>query len=166
MAEELSNLAHADEIPWSELTRGKFRFKRKLLGEKTGATKLGCSLYEVPSGASAWPAHFHYANEEAIYVIAGAGTLRLGEREVTLRAGDFVTFLPGPAHSHRLINTSDAPLTYLCFSTMIEPEVCIYPDSKKTAVGVGPRGKRVFAASFRLSSGVDYYQDESDASDR
>lgn len=30
-----------------------------------------------------------------------------------------------------MINTSDAPLRYLCFSTMVAPDVMVHPDSNK-----------------------------------
>jgi uncharacterized cupin superfamily protein len=80
-----------------------------------------------------------------------------------VRAGDYIAMPAGPAHPHRLINTSSAPLRYLCFSTSIDTEVCVYPDSKKVAVGIGPTGKKVFGAIYRRGTEVDYYEGEPDA---
>ena len=160
------NVVHEDDMSWSEATHGKFRYKRKLIGQEAGSARLGCSFYEVAPNSSAWPAHFHYANEEAIYILDGAGTLRLGDAEVPVRKGHFIALPSGAGHSHRLVNTSAAPLRYLCVSTMIEPDVVMYPDSKKVGVGVGPRGKRIYAGVFRLGSEVDYFTGEPDAGEK
>jgi len=71
---------------------------------------LGFSLYELPPGASAFPSNFHCANEEALYVLEGEGTLRLGDKEIALRKGHFVTLPPGVGNAHRLFNSFDKPL--------------------------------------------------------
>ena len=43
-----------------------------------------------------------------------------------------VVFTPtGPGTAHQIINTSDAPLTYLALSTKRSPDACYYPDSDK-----------------------------------
>ncbi|MGH7933462.1 MAG: cupin domain-containing protein [Candidatus Binataceae bacterium] len=164
-----TNVIHQDEQPWTGLVQGKgFRCRRKSFSGAAAAHKLGCSLFEVPPGASAFPYHYHCANEEAIYVLDGEGTLRLGEAEVALRKGHFVALPPGKQCAHRLVNSSDRPLLYLCFSTMEEPEVSIYPDSKKFGVMVGAapggaREKRTLSAAFKLASEVPYLEDEPDA---
>src|SRR5215204_3433434 len=113
-----SNVASEGDLGWSEQADGdKFGYRRKQLGSSAGGEKLGCSLYEVPPGRRAWPYHYHLANEEAIYVLEGSGTLRLGEREVALSRGDYVALLVGETGAHQVINTTEAPLRYLCFST-------------------------------------------------
>ena len=160
-------IIHEDEIDWMELTQGeRIGFKRKLLGQATGAEKLGCSLFEVAPGKRAWPFHYHFANEEALYILEGSGTLRIGSEEVAVRAGHFITFRSGAENAHQLINTASVPLRYLCFSTMIGPEVCGYPDSGKLGIiaGRAPGGSgRVSAMRkcFKEASEVDYYDGES-----
>src|SRR5581483_1201678 len=72
---------------------------------------------------------------------------------------------PAADAAHRLANTSDKPLRYLCFSTMIEPEVTVYPDSNKIGISVGaapggPREKRTLAKSLRADAEVDYWDGE------
>ena len=147
----LPNVVHLEEMKWIESSRGDgFAFKRKLLGKAAGGVQLGCSLMEVPPGKSAWPFHYHWVNEEAIYILDGAGILRFGDHRIDVRAGDYIAMPAGPSCPHRLINTSSAPMRYLCISTMLETEVCVYPDSKKVAAGVGPAGSKVFSAVYRL----------------
>jgi uncharacterized cupin superfamily protein len=160
------NVASTGGLKWPEQAHGeRFEFKRKSLGAATGGEKLGCSLYEVPPGKRAWPRHYHLANEEAIFVLEGRGTLRIGEKEVTISAGDYATLLVGEEGSHQTINTSDAPLRYLCFSTMVAPDVTVYPDSNKVSIfggsaPGGPKEKRTFNKFLKTDAEVGYYEGE------
>lgn len=65
--------------------------------------------------------------QQAIYVLNGEGTLRLGRKRVTAKQGDYFALLPGLEDSaHQMINTSSEPLRYLCFAIGREVEVCGY----------------------------------------
>jgi uncharacterized cupin superfamily protein len=164
-----ANVIHEDELQWIDTVQSpSFSSRRKKLSTAAGARMLGASIYELPVGTSAFPYHYHSANEELLYVLEGEGTLRLGDEKVPVRAGSFIAMPPGPAHAHRLYNSSNAPLRYLCVSTMITPEVVVYPDSHKVGVMVGsaPGGdpaQRTLAGVYKLNSGVSYYDGEPDA---
>lgn len=164
--EARNNVVNESSLPWAEAGHGaRFHCLRKQLSAAAGGQKLGCSLYELAPGKSAWPAHYHTANEEAIYILEGAGTLRLGAREIAVARGDYVALLPIAAAAHRLDNTSDKPMRYLCMSTMIEPEVTVYPDSNKIGIFAGaapggPKEKRTLAKSLRADAEVDYWEGE------
>jgi uncharacterized cupin superfamily protein len=154
------------DLEWGEHSHGeKFGYRRKQLSRAASGEKLGCSLYEVPPGRRAWPYHYHLANEEAIYVLKGSGTLRIGGEEILLSEGDYVA-LPAKAEgAHQLINSSEAVLRYLCFSTMVEPDVMVYPDSGKVgifggAAPGGPKGERTFSKFLRGDAEVGYYDSE------
>jgi uncharacterized cupin superfamily protein len=84
------------------VAREKFGYRRKQLSSAAGGEKLGCSLYEVLPGGKAWPYHYHLGKEEAIYVLIGSGTLRLGEREVALSRGDYVALPVEEAGAHQI----------------------------------------------------------------
>jgi uncharacterized cupin superfamily protein len=133
-----------------------FAFLRKRLGAAAGSQKLGVSWFEIQPGKKAFPLHYHLANEEALYVLEGEGVLRLGDEEHSLRAGDYLAFTPGPP-GHQLINRGTGPLRYLALSTMIEPEVAVYPDSKK--IGVLSRAQGL-ASVHKQETAVDYYEGE------
>ncbi|MGI8650736.1 MAG: cupin domain-containing protein [Rubrobacter sp.] len=154
------------DIKPSEVSHGeRFGYSRKSLSTATGGEKLGCSLYEVPPGKQAWPRHYHLANEEAIFVVEGSGTLMIGDEEFTVSKGDYATFLAGEARAHRLVNNSDAPLKYLCFSTMNVPDVMVYPDSGKVGLfgGAAPGGdkeKRTFSKFLSTKEEVGYFDGE------
>lgn len=159
------NVINVDEVDPIESDKGRFTFAARRLGSETGGVGLGCSHYEVPPGKTTFPAHWHGATEEAIFVIEGGATLRIGERSVELRAGDFAYLPVGPDHAHQLVNTGDAPLRYLCMSAGIHVDVVGYPDSDKVAALASPPGSRWsdrwLAKWFRAGDEVDYFEGES-----
>jgi len=160
---------NADDLSWTtpETENGKWR--RKQLGEAADGDALGCSLYELPAGERSWPYHYHTANEEALYVLAGEGTLRLDGEAHPLRPGEFAAFPADQSGAHRVVNDGDATLRYLVVSTMREPDVTVYPDSEKFGVYVGspPGGResRSLEGYYRTDDDVDYWEDEADGTD-
>jgi uncharacterized cupin superfamily protein len=128
-------VVNIDEVEGATRETGtKFGSTMRWLGQHTGGKAIGCTHYEVAPGRSAFPAHYHCANEEAIFVLEGTGSLRLGEAHIELRPGDYVTFPTGPEHPHRLTNTGAETLRYLCMSTRVATEIVGYPDSGKVGV--------------------------------
>jgi uncharacterized cupin superfamily protein len=164
-------VVNVEEAPLREEKRGGFEFRARRLGAAAGARSLGCSYFELPAGKTAFPFHFHSAIEEAIFVLEGRGTLRLGGAKVELRAGDYVAFLPGPDAPHALTSSSDGPMRYLCMSGPATPttmDIVAYPDSKKVAfaAGIDPvKGLRAGGWFMKLikddQPSVDYYEGES-----
>ncbi|HEY2743742.1 MAG TPA: cupin domain-containing protein, partial [Polyangia bacterium] len=133
-----SRVVNVDEVEPKPSEKGtRFGATRRHLGIATGATGLGCTHYEVPPGRTAFPHHFHCLNDEAIYILEGEGTLRLGDERIAVRPGDYVTIPPGPATAHQLENSGARPLRYLCFSTLKSADIVGYPDSKKLAAMAG-----------------------------
>jgi len=71
----------------------------------------------------------------------------------------------GESGAHQIINNSDKPLRYLCFSTMIEPDMMVYPDSDKIGLFAGsapggPKQNRTSSKFLRGEAEVDYYEGE------
>ncbi len=175
MSEPLPSIVNADQLSWvdtaeesraadpADRDRGRqFGSRAKRLARATHAAKLGCTLFELLPGKRSFPFHYHLANEEAIYILDGEATLRLGDREIAVRAGDYIALPVGPEHPHQLVNTSNAPLHYLCMSTMQYPEVAVYPDSHKVAFinpSGGPSPGR-FRQIQRLGESLPYYDGE------
>ena len=127
----------------------------------TAARKLGASVDTVAPGKRSCPYHLHHAEEEMFIILEGSGTLRVAGEMLPLQAGDVIFIPPGPEYPHQIINTSDAPLSYLSISTRESPELVEYPDSGKflaTAAVDGVRG----AVSFLQRSGpeLDYWEGE------
>ena len=67
--------------------------------------------------------------------------------------------------AHQLVNVSDTTLRYLCFSTMVEPDVMLYPGSGKIGVLVvaapgAPTEKRTLSKFLKEDAEVGYSEDE------
>ncbi len=156
------------EVPLRDAGHGKgFAAKLGRIGPLIGAKKLGCQLHIVPAGKKAFPRHAHHANEEMFYIVAGAGTCRIGADVFPVRAGDVIACPAGDGETaHQIINTSDDELRYLAFSTRLDPDVVECPDSGKFMVASmvpdegGLRAARV-SYVWRPGSGpVDYWDGE------
>jgi uncharacterized cupin superfamily protein len=160
------NVVNLSEIPQAERMAGsRMGAKFKRVAEVAGARALGCSWFEVPPGRVPMPRHYHCGNEEAIFVLEGRGTCRIGDATVEIRPGDWVSFPIGPAHAHQVENTGKEPLRYLTFSTMNNVDVVGYPDSKKVmAAAIEPGGRWAESPWMRLvfeeSSAVEYLKGE------
>jgi uncharacterized cupin superfamily protein len=155
-----------DTLDWEESDRGAAAWRRKRLAAATDDSELGCSLYEIPPGKRGWPYHYHTANAEAMYVLAGRGEVRGPDDErVELAAENYVALPAGPDGAHQVFNTGDEPLRYLAMSTMEEPEVLRYPDSDKVGVmaGAPPGGdgeERTVEGFYRSADAVGYWTGE------
>lgn len=165
-----AHVVNIDEAPPDEQSRGGFGFRRRRLGPEAAGRGLGCSHFELPPGKTSFPLHFHSAIEEAIFVLEGRGTARIGKDRVEVRSGDYVVFPAGPDTAHSLTNTGTEPLRYLCISgaaTPITMDIVGYPDSRKLAFasGVDPaKGFRAGAWVMKIIKEeqpiVGYYDDE------
>ncbi|RAW43977.1 cupin [Halorubrum sp. 48-1-W] len=171
-------LVNEADLEWTETDRGEARFERKQLSEAADGDAIGCSLYELQPGHRSWPYHYHTANEEAIYVLEGTGAIRLAETDDSgaddpgtddsgasdthdVSAGTYVALPADESGGHRVINDSEAPLRYLVISTMVEPDVTVYPDSGTFGVYVGSppggRGERSLEGYYAVDDTVDYW---------
>ena len=142
-------------------------FRRKELAAAVEGDDLGCSLYELPPGMRSWPYHYHTANEEALYVLAGEGLLVAADGEQPLRAGDYVALPADERGGHRIVNDGDEPLRYLMVSTMNEPDITVYPEMEKFGVYVGSppggREERTLEGYYRIDDDVPYWDGDASA---
>ena len=160
------SIVNETEVEWEDELQGEsFAYRRKALASAANGEKLGCSLYEVPPGKRPFPYHYHTANEEAIFVLSGNGTLKTqGEtREITV--GDYVVLPVGEPGARQIINATDEPLQYLCLSTMISPEIVGYPNSGKFGLfaGSAPFGspdRRTLTKYLPEDAETDYWDEE------
>lgn len=141
-------------------TKGRFDVKRARAAPLMGLSKLGCTLHEVAPGAAAYPHHSHRANEELLVVLSGRGELRYGSARHAVKEGDLVGCpTGGPETAHQLINSGSEPLRYLAISTMIDPDICEYPDSGKVGAYAGG-GDDEFVHLSNYKSAIDYWEGE------
>ena len=151
-------------MEWVSTERGTvFENRQRKLAAAAGGSQLGCTLTEVPPGKTAWPFHAHLGNEEAIYVLEGHATLRLGDRQHALKPGDYVALPARADAAHQVINTSAAPVRYLAISTMNPTDVIVYPDSKKHGIlagGTPGSASEGLMEYVPIDASVTYWHDE------
>ncbi len=138
MTDRPKNFVHQDDIGWREVSHGEnYSIRNKSFTMPSGASELGCGLFVQKPGKRAFPKHYHLANEEAIYILRGQGMVIYADRNVPVRAGDYVSFPKGARHVHQIWNNGEEDLEYLCMSTMKEPDIAIYPETGKVGIFAG-----------------------------
>lgn len=162
-----SPVIHIADVPFVDHQRGEnYAAKFQLISKTVGANKLGYRVTTLPPGKKAWPYHHHHVNEEMFFILEGEGILRYDDKMYPIKKGDFISAVAGDVHTgHQIINNSNRDLIYLCVSTMMEPEICEYPDSKKVMalVGAAPGGDkdlRILSSCWLKSAEVDYWDGE------
>jgi uncharacterized cupin superfamily protein len=149
------NLTTADP-EYDEADPEGYRAGLDRFGPKIGATQLGASVYELPTGQSICPYHYEYPDEEWLIVLGGRVTVRhpLGEDE--LGSGDVVCFLQGPDGAHKVTCLGDETARVMMLSTKQRPGIAVYPDSDK--VGIWPGDERDVLMMRRAK--LEYYDGE------
>jgi uncharacterized cupin superfamily protein len=148
----------SSDVPWSEwsdVPRFTLRFRalsRAALGE---AYRIGVSIEELAPGKQSTPAHYHIFEEEHVFILEGALTLRLGADTYEMKAGDYVCFPAGQKAGHCLVNRGSAVCRYVMIGERNPNEVAVYTDSKKVLVRA--LGRR---ALFDLAATRGYWDGE------
>lgn len=136
---ETVRVINLDEVEPQPHEHGEhFAAEFRQLGRPLGAELLGYQVIDIPEGKKPFPLHFHHANEEMFFVIAGEGTLRDGATERPLRAGDFVCCPPGPGSEHQILGGAGG-IRVLAVSTRVAPEIVEYPESDKVGLISPPK---------------------------
>ncbi len=154
---------HPDDLTWWpwESPKKRFRGLSKELSIALGAQRntpagLGghpfdLELQKLAPGEAGCPFHFHSAQWELYYLLAGTAAVRAENERLTLHAGDVIIHPPGESHQIRNASATEDLLFYLVADN---PPVDYwhYPDSGKW----GLRDPRKF---FRIAE-IDYWEGE------
>jgi uncharacterized cupin superfamily protein len=111
--------------PFRQIVLGRVR---KRLGNAAGLTQFGVNLTILKPGAASAQRHWHAAEDEFVYVLAGEVVLCEDGGEVVMRPGDAAGFKAGVANGHCLINRSERDAIYLEVGTRAARERAEYPD--------------------------------------
>ncbi len=116
------------------------------LAKRVGLTQFGVNHLVLEPGSISALRHWHEAEDEFVYVLAGALVLVDDNGEHELAAGDYVGFPAGVANAHHLANRSDAPASFLAVGARHRGREAIhYPDDRLGTVTVerDARGDRI-----------------------
>ncbi len=102
---------------------------RSRLGDAAGLTQFGVNRLRLPPGTWSSQRHWHAAEDEFVYVLAGEVVLVTNQGEEVLRAGDCAGFKAGVADGHQLQNRSNADALVLEVGSRRPTEEAVdYPD--------------------------------------
>ena len=88
------------------------RTKRKL-GDFFALSNFGVNHTTLAPGLSSALQHHHKVQDEFVYIISGVATLKLGEEQFKMKAGDCMGFPAGDGVAHCIQNSSSEPVHYL-----------------------------------------------------
>jgi uncharacterized cupin superfamily protein len=137
-----------------------FRAFRGRVGFELGSESLGASVWKLPPGETAYPYHFHYSDEELVFVLSGRPTLRTPAGTRELEPGEAVRFPRGEVGAHQLMNPTDEEVRFLSVSTNGRPDIVVYPDSNKLSAAERRPDGGGLRTVFDLDTEVDYWKGE------
>jgi uncharacterized cupin superfamily protein len=102
---------------------------RQALGDAARLTDFGVNLLTLPPGTWSSQRHWHSAEDEFIWVVAGEVVLVTDHGEELLRSGDCAGFKAGIGDGHHLQNRSEHPAAILEIgSRRPDTDLVDYPD--------------------------------------
>ena len=143
-----------DDVPWESYSHGsRYGSRYKQLAAFGGASHVGVAMEELAPGMQACPNHYHYLEEEQLFVMEGSLTLRLGDKTYLMSAGSYVVFPAGQKLGHSLTNHTDAVCRYLVLGERNPHDVIVYPDSNRVTV-------RLSDESYDKAATLTYWERE------
>lgn len=98
------------------------------LGPAGALNDFGVNLVHLPAGVTSSLRHWHQAEDEFIYVVAGELILRADAGEQVLRVGDCAAFPKNTGDGHHLVNRSGETAIYLEVGSRSAEELITYSD--------------------------------------
>ncbi|MBA4409468.1 MAG: cupin [Odoribacter sp.] len=133
-----------NSIEGQKLGQDGNEFTVKPVIPREDSNKCRVNFVEVEPGNYAFGYHYHEMNEEVFYIISGTGIVRTPKGEITVKAGDAITFPTGPEGAHVIRNGSDTEnLVYIDFDAVNVPEIVHFPDTNKVMV-TGPYSHGIY----------------------
>lgn len=114
--------------------------EKRALGDAFALTDYGVNLVTLPPGAWSSQRHWHSAEDEFVFVLAGEPTLITDAGRTPMRAGMCAGFPKGDANGHHLVNETGKPVVYLEVGTRQLGDDVEYPDIDMRIVGRGRGG--------------------------
>ncbi len=101
--------------------------ERRKLGDAAGLTQFGINLLRLPPGVWSSQRHWHFKQDEFVYVLEGEVVLVTDAGEEILKPGDCAGFKAGEEDGHHLQNRSDREVLLLEVGTRIIGDGARYP---------------------------------------
>ncbi len=140
-SERPATIVNVADVEPVRVERPRVVRERRNLGRAAGSVRTGLQHVTVDPGYESAPPHCHSLEEEIFVVLAGEGSLVLGEAESPVRPGHVIARPAGTSVAHTFRAGQEA-LRYLAYGTRDPGDICYYPRSNKIAFrGVGVIGR-------------------------
>ncbi|MEQ1650927.1 MAG: cupin domain-containing protein [Hyphomicrobium sp.] len=104
------------------------------ISEAGHLTQFGAFVETLAPGSHSSIKHWHSAEDEMVYVLAGEVTLIEGDTATVLRPGDAATFKAATPIGHCLENRSAQPTRCLIVGTRAAVDTITYPDHDRVCL--------------------------------
>jgi uncharacterized cupin superfamily protein len=129
------------DVPAVSAPHGATDSQRRELGRAAGSMLSGINHVKVAPGGCNSAFHCHSAEEELFMVLAGEGTVRLGDERQPVKAGHVLARPPATGIAHQF-TAGERGLTLLAWGTREPNDIAWYPDSKEANLGgIGIRAR-------------------------
>ncbi|KPK77395.1 MAG: mannose-6-phosphate isomerase [candidate division Zixibacteria bacterium SM23_73] len=126
----MAKVLNLDNIPKEYVDDPNFESKMKTisLGAAAGSERIYVNVDFVKPGAKSVKYHAHSRQEEFFLILAGEGVLRMDDKEIPVKKGDFVAKTAGRGIAHQFINTGTEILEILDCGLTEADDVITYPE--------------------------------------
>lgn len=104
------------------------------ISETGGLTQFGAFIEVLQPGSRSSIKHWHSAEDEMVYVLAGEITVVEGASETPVRAGGAITFRAGVQVGHYLENRSSSQTRCLVVGTRAPVDRITYPEHDRVCL--------------------------------
>lgn len=118
-----------------------------------GSEHMQINVRSLDPDKFSYPYHFHRNSEELFVILSGRAILRTHDDFIEVSDGDIIFFEMGPTGAHQLYNHTEEACIYLDIRTVLDMDVCEYPDSGK--INILPNQE-----IYQTRDRVDYYKGE------
>ena len=107
--------------------------------QTVGSEKTVFGLTVFPPGGSKHDVHRHPNAEETMYLLEGAGVARVGDDEVTVRAGEIVFVAANEYHSFENTSPTERAVMVWCYGGASSLKAAGYATEHDDRGGAGPK---------------------------
>lgn len=111
--------------------------EKHALGDAFGLTDYGVNQVTLPPGTASSQRHWHSAEDEFVYILAGNPTLVTDRGRTPLRPGMCAGFPADSGDGHHLLNETDQVVSYLEVGSRRPDDDVEYSDIDMRIIGRG-----------------------------
>ena len=101
---------------------------KRALGDYFGLKNFGVNHTTLEPGAASALQHYHSKQDEFVYILQGTATVRMGTKEMEMKAGSCIGFPAGQGEGHCIVNRSKEPVAFLEIGDRTTGEEVDYPE--------------------------------------